>query len=64
MSERYGVATFDELATAPIPGQARWHTIRRTLGWAMRLVFGRIRRCDLSPASSIPIRSVVGVRAS
>lgn len=32
MSERYGVATFDELATAPIPGQARWHTIRRTLG--------------------------------
>jgi quercetin dioxygenase-like cupin family protein len=32
MSERYGVATLDELATAPIPGQARWHTIRRTLG--------------------------------
>jgi quercetin dioxygenase-like cupin family protein len=32
MSERYGVATLDELATAPIPGQARWHTIRRTFG--------------------------------
>ena len=32
MSERYGVATLDELATAPIPGQARWHTLRRTLG--------------------------------
>ena len=32
MSERYGVATLDELATPAIPGQARWHTIRRTLG--------------------------------
>ena len=32
MSERYGVASLDELATPAIPGQARWHTIRRTLG--------------------------------
>jgi len=32
MSERYGVTTLEELATPPIPGQARWHTIRRTLG--------------------------------
>jgi hypothetical protein len=32
MSERYGVTTLDELATQPVPGQARWHTIRRTLG--------------------------------
>jgi tetratricopeptide (TPR) repeat protein len=34
MSERYGVTTLDELATPAIPGQARWHTIRRTLGVA------------------------------
>jgi quercetin dioxygenase-like cupin family protein len=32
MSERYGVATLDELAPPAAPGQARWHTIRRTLG--------------------------------
>ena len=32
MSERYGVTTLEELATPSIPGQARWHTIRRTLG--------------------------------
>ena len=32
MSERYGVTTLDELAAPAIPGQARWHTIRRTLG--------------------------------
>ena len=32
MSERYGVTTLDELAMPAIPGQARWHTIRRTLG--------------------------------
>ena len=32
MSERYGVTTLDELAPPAIPGQARWHTIRRTLG--------------------------------
>ena len=32
MSERYAVTTLDALATQPVPGQARWHTIRRTLG--------------------------------
>jgi tetratricopeptide (TPR) repeat protein len=32
MSERYGVTTLDELAPPATPGQARWHTIRRTLG--------------------------------
>ena len=32
MSERYGVTTLDELAMPAIPGQARWHTVRRTLG--------------------------------
>ncbi len=32
MSERYEVTTLDQLATPAIPGQARWHTIRRTLG--------------------------------
>jgi quercetin dioxygenase-like cupin family protein len=32
MSERYAVTSLDELGTPPIPGQARWHTIRRTLG--------------------------------
>ncbi len=32
MSERYGVTSLDRLATPAIPGQARWHTIRRTLG--------------------------------
>jgi hypothetical protein len=32
MSERYGVTTLEALATPAIPGQARWHTIRRTLG--------------------------------
>ena len=32
MSERYGVTTLDQLATPAIPGQAQWHTIRRTLG--------------------------------
>jgi quercetin dioxygenase-like cupin family protein len=32
MSERYGVTTLDGLAAPAIPGQARWHTIRRTLG--------------------------------
>jgi len=34
MSERYGVTTLEELATPAIPGQARWHTIRKTLGVA------------------------------
>ena len=34
MSERYGVTTLERLATPAIPGQAQWHTIRRTLGVA------------------------------
>ena len=34
MSERYGVTTLEALATPAIPGQARWHTIRKTLGVA------------------------------
>ncbi len=36
------------------------HTIRRTLGWAIRLRFGRIRRCDCPPASPMPVRSAAG----
>jgi quercetin dioxygenase-like cupin family protein len=32
MTERYGVTTFDELAAPAIPGQAQWHTVRRSLG--------------------------------
>jgi len=32
MSERYGVTTLDELVAPPMPDQARWHTIRKTLG--------------------------------
>lgn len=32
MSDRYGVTTLEALATQSVPGQARWHTIRRTLG--------------------------------
>ena len=34
MSERYEVTSIDRLATPAIPGQATWHTIRRTLGVA------------------------------
>ncbi len=32
-------------------------TIRRTIGWALRLMFGRIVRQTESPASQIPMRS-------
>ncbi len=32
MSERYEVTSLDRLAAPVIPGQARWHTVRRTLG--------------------------------
>ena len=32
MSTRYAVSALDDLATAPIPGQAQWHTIRSKLG--------------------------------
>jgi len=39
-------------------------TFRRTLPWALRLLFGRIRRTDQIPTSPIPIRSATGGRAS
>ena len=32
MSERYRVTSIDELGGPAVPGQARWHTIRSTLG--------------------------------
>ena len=32
MSTRYAISTLDDLRTAPIPGQAQWHTIRTKLG--------------------------------
>jgi hypothetical protein len=35
-------------------------TVRRTLGWTLRLGFGRIRRCEHPPVSSIPVRHVDG----
>ncbi|MHC4982972.1 MAG: radical SAM protein, partial [Planctomycetota bacterium] len=39
-------------------------TIRRTLGWAFRLMFGRIVRLSRPPASRIPMRTVDGGPAS
>ncbi|MGD8452734.1 MAG: radical SAM protein [Phycisphaerae bacterium] len=38
-------------------------TARRTLGWALRLRFGRIRRHAAPPANLVPLRSVDGRRA-
>jgi hypothetical protein len=38
-------------------------TIRRTSGWAVRLIFGRIERLTRPPASRIPIGSVDGAAA-
>ncbi len=38
--------------------------LRRTLGWAFRLMFGKIERLTEPPSSQIPIRSVEGGRAS
>ncbi len=32
MSTRYTVSSLDDLKSAPIPGQAQWHTIRSQLG--------------------------------
>jgi tetratricopeptide (TPR) repeat protein len=34
MSERYEVTSIDRISAPAIPGQARWHAIRRTLGIA------------------------------
>jgi radical SAM superfamily enzyme YgiQ (UPF0313 family) len=36
-----------------------FHTIRHTAGWALRLRFGKIQRLTNSPASQIPMRSIV-----
>jgi len=36
------------------------HNIRRTLGWAVRLMFAPIERCDEPPRSPIPMRTVEG----
>jgi radical SAM superfamily enzyme YgiQ (UPF0313 family) len=33
-------------------------TVRRTSGWALRLMFGKIRRLDAPPSSVIPIREI------
>ena len=38
-------------------------TIRRTSGWALRLMFGRIERLAGPPISPIPLRGTNGVRA-
>ena len=39
-------------------------TTRRTLGWALRLMLGRIRRSTRAPAGPIPMRSAAGGPAS
>jgi radical SAM superfamily enzyme YgiQ (UPF0313 family) len=39
-------------------------TVRRTSGWALRLMFGKVERLTAPPASSIPMRSVAGDAAS
>ncbi len=38
--------------------------IRRTLGWALRLRFGKIERHTVPPSTEIPMRSVGGGQAS
>jgi radical SAM superfamily enzyme YgiQ (UPF0313 family) len=40
------------------------HTIRRTLGWALRLMFRRIERLDRPRRSRIPMRGVDGETAT
>ena len=39
-------------------------TLRGTLGWTLRLMRGKIRRCDRPPASAIPMRGPDGHPAS
>lgn len=39
-------------------------SFRRTSGWALRLMFGRIRRLSRPPVSAIPMQSVTGTPAS
>jgi radical SAM superfamily enzyme YgiQ (UPF0313 family) len=41
-----------------------FHTIRRTSGWALRLMFGKIERLTAPPVSKMPMRSVDGRNAS
>jgi radical SAM superfamily enzyme YgiQ (UPF0313 family) len=36
------------------------HSIRRTFGWALRLMFARIERLTSPPGSAVPMRSVSG----
>jgi hypothetical protein len=38
-------------------------SIRRTIGWAVRLAFGKIERFDKPPANPIPMRNAGGDRA-
>ena len=38
-------------------------SIRRTTGWALRLMFGRIERLAAPPVSAVPMRSVDGAAA-
>jgi hypothetical protein len=40
------------------------HTIRRTFGWALRLMFRKIERLAHRPASPIPMRGVNGTPAT
>lgn len=40
------------------------HTIRRTFGWAMRLMFGKIERHVRPPSNPIRMRSVYGTAAA
>jgi hypothetical protein len=35
-------------------------SIRRTFGWALRLMFGKIERLVVPPQTSVPIRSITG----
>lgn len=44
--------------------QGLWQTVKRTIGWAARLRFGKIERKSAAPMSTIPFRSVDGTPAS
>ena len=41
-----------------------WHTFRRTLGWALRLMWGPVRRSAPMPVSPFPLRAPAGGGAS
>ena len=54
------------LADAIWQGLGMWglaHTISRTVGWALRLRFGRIRRKSAVPASLVPMQGINGAAA-